>query len=130
MGEVRRALSPMERWYWVCDQISPLNVVARVHVRGACTRRDLERAAAVLAGEHPLLRVAVAAGPDGGGPRFVGAPAPAIPVRSVDAGGADASGVDRWVREVEDALDGNARRDEILEGFHALGDPAPEGAPA
>ena len=25
------------------------------------------------------------------------------------------------IREVEDALDGNPRRDEILEGFHALG---------
>jgi hypothetical protein len=34
------------------------------------------------------------------------------------------------VREVEDALDGHARRDEILAGFQALGDPAPEGVPA
>ena len=102
MGEVRRALSPMERWYWVCDQISPLNVVARVHVRGVCTPGDLERAAAMLAGEHPLLRVAIAAERDGSGPRFVGAADPAIPVRSVDADGAGAFGVDHWVREVDD----------------------------
>jgi hypothetical protein len=34
------------------------------------------------------------------------------------------------VREVEDALAGNPRRDEILEGFHALGDPAPPEVPA
>lgn len=32
------------------------------------------------------------------------------------------------VREVEDALDGHPQRDEILEGFHALADPAPEEA--
>ncbi|WP_103341299.1 phthiocerol/phthiodiolone dimycocerosyl transferase family protein [Amycolatopsis sp. CA-126428] len=96
MGEVRRELSPMERWYWVCDQISPLNVVARVRVRGVCTPVDLERAAAMLVGEHPLLRVAVA-GQDGARPRFAGAANPRIPVRAVDA---EPSDVDRWHREV------------------------------
>jgi hypothetical protein len=99
MGEVRRALSPMERWYWICDQISPLNVVARVHVRGACTREDLKRAAGMLAGEHPLLRVAVVAAPDGSRPRFAGAANQEIPLRVVDTGPSD---VDRWVREVGD----------------------------
>jgi hypothetical protein len=34
------------------------------------------------------------------------------------------------VREVEDALEGHPRRAEILEQFHALGDPASEGVPA
>ena len=34
------------------------------------------------------------------------------------------------VREVEDALVGHARRDEILEGFHALGDPVLGEVPA
>ncbi len=53
-----------------------------------------------------------------------------------DAGLADSLGDGREgirklrVREVEDAVDGHPRRDEILEGFHALGDPAPEGARA
>ena len=33
-------------------------------------------------------------------------------------------------RLLHDALDGHPRRDEILEGFHALGDPTPEQVPA
>lgn len=96
---IRRPLSPMERWYWVCDQLSPLNVIARVHVAGACTREDLERAAAGLVGEHPLLRVAIAAEPDGSRPRFVAAGEARIPVRTVRPDEPDA---DRWVREVDD----------------------------
>jgi hypothetical protein len=32
--EVCRPLSPLERWYWIADQISPLNVIARAQVRG------------------------------------------------------------------------------------------------
>ncbi|MGW1058239.1 phthiocerol/phthiodiolone dimycocerosyl transferase family protein [Micromonospora rubida] len=98
-GEVRRPLSPMERWYWICDQLSPLNVVARVRVAGAYRAEDLRRAAARLAREHPLLRVAVAAEPDGGRPRFVAARAAGLPVRAVRADGPDA---DRWAREVDE----------------------------
>jgi hypothetical protein len=96
--EVRRPLSPMERWYWICDQISPLNVVARVHLAGACTVDDLDRAAALLVRTHPLLRVAVAADPDGGRPRFVPTNGARIPIRTVDAGAQDD---DRWEREVD-----------------------------
>lgn len=73
----------MERWYWICDQISPLNVIARVHIAGTCEPEDLERASAMLAQEHPLLRVAIAAEPDGSHPRFVAAKRPRIPIRTV-----------------------------------------------
>ncbi|MET8152470.1 hypothetical protein ACIBSW_10100 [Actinoplanes sp. NPDC049668] len=96
--EVRRPLGAMERWYWICDQISPLNVVARVRLAGRCPRADLARAAAGLALEHPLLRVAIAAEPDGTRPRFVAAPG-GIPVRSVRSGQYCAG---RWEREVGD----------------------------
>ncbi|HEX6351755.1 phthiocerol/phthiodiolone dimycocerosyl transferase family protein [Actinophytocola sp.] len=99
VDEVRRSMSPMERWYWVCDQISPLNVVARVHVRGACAPRDLDLAAEALVREHPLLRVAVDAEPDGSRPRFVGAASHRPSLRVVET---EPSDVDRWVREVDD----------------------------
>jgi hypothetical protein len=32
--EVRRPLSPVERWYWIADQTSPLNDIARVRLTG------------------------------------------------------------------------------------------------
>ena len=59
--EVRRPLSPVERWFWIADQISPLNVIARVRLTGHVPEGVLERAAADLAAEHPLLRVAIRA---------------------------------------------------------------------
>jgi hypothetical protein len=89
----------MERWYWICDQLSPLNVVARVHLRGALPAGALDRAAAALVREHPLLRVAVAARRKGSRPRFVAAPEGRIPVRTVRADGLPGSG--RWEREVD-----------------------------
>jgi hypothetical protein len=98
-SQVRRRLSPMERWYWICDQISPLNVIARVHIAGVCAAEDLERASAQLAAEHPLLRVAVAAAPDGSCPRFVAAQDARLPIRTARSAGDDA---DRWVREVDE----------------------------
>ena len=69
--ELRRALSPVERWYWIADQVSPLNVVARVHLRGYIASGLLERAAAALVAEHPLLRVAITSDADGTNPAFV-----------------------------------------------------------
>ncbi|QPL92904.1 short-chain dehydrogenase [Streptomyces clavuligerus] len=97
-GEIRRPLSPMERWYWICDQISPLNVVARVRVQGTVPEGALARAGERLVAEHPLLRVAVTAGPDGGDPRFVGARDPRLPVRTVRCG---ESAPRRWEEEVD-----------------------------
>lgn len=32
--EVRRPVSPMEQWFWIADQLSPLNVIARVRLVG------------------------------------------------------------------------------------------------
>ena len=68
--EVQRLLSPVERWYWIADQISPLNVIARVRLGGHISGDDLGRAAAGLSAEHPLLRVAIRAGADGTQPAF------------------------------------------------------------
>ncbi|MFI1739949.1 short-chain dehydrogenase [Streptomyces sioyaensis] len=97
--QLRRPLSPMERWYWICDQISPLNVIARVHVTGAVTGEALARAGARLAEEHPLLRVAVAAGPDGSRPCFVAVKDARIPVRTVRC---HEPAPERWERELND----------------------------
>ena len=80
--EVRRPLSPVERWYWIADQISPLNVIARVRLTGHVPEGVLERAAADLAAEHPLLRVAIRANADGTNPVFTPS-SQGIPVRTV-----------------------------------------------
>lgn len=95
-SEIRRPLSPVERWYWVCDQISPLNVIARVHVSGAMAPGLLADAAAALVLEHPLLRVAIAAADDGSDPEFVAATEARLPIRHVD--GSDPAA---WEREVD-----------------------------
>ena len=68
---VRRPLSPAERWFWIADQISPLNVIARVRLTGHIPDGTLARAAANLAAEYPLLRVAIRADDDGANPAFV-----------------------------------------------------------
>jgi hypothetical protein len=46
--EVQRPLSPAERWYWIADQISLLNVIARVRLTGHISGDVLDRAAAAL----------------------------------------------------------------------------------
>jgi hypothetical protein len=81
-SELRRALSPAERWYWIADQVSPLNVVARVHLHGNITWGLLKRAAAALVAEHPLLRVAITSDADGTNPAFVPSQS-ACPIRRV-----------------------------------------------
>ena len=68
--EVRRPLSPVERWFWISDQVVPLNVIARVRLTGHLSEVMLKRAAADLAIEHPLLRVAIRADADGTRPAF------------------------------------------------------------
>lgn len=93
--EVSRPLSPVERWYWIADQISHLNVVARVHLTGHFPNGLLERAAAEVAAEHPLLRVAIHADADGAHPAFTPSPRP-IPVRTVHGDECE------WERQVED----------------------------
>jgi hypothetical protein len=80
--EVRRPLSPAERWFWITDQISPLNVIARVRLTGYMPDGLLRRAAASLAAEHPLLRVAIRADLNGTDPAFVPS-SQAIPIHAV-----------------------------------------------
>jgi hypothetical protein len=93
--EVRRRLSPVERWFWIADQVSPLNVVVRVRVEGHIPEGVLERAAAVLAAEYPLLRVAVRADPDGTKPEFAPS-SQSISVRRVQGGECE------WERQVDE----------------------------
>lgn len=85
--EVRRPLSPAERWFWVADQLSPFNVIARVRLTGHLPDGVLERAAIGLAAEHPLLRVAIRADADGTHPVFTRSSG-GIAVRTVHDDGA------------------------------------------
>ncbi|MFD4351630.1 hypothetical protein ACFWPX_03685 [Nocardia sp. NPDC058518] len=96
--QVRRALSPVERWYWMCDQISPLNVVARVRVRGHLPAPVLAAAAAALTAEHPLLRVSIDSAVDGTSPHFVAPVDPLVPIRTVVLEQEDP---DAWQREID-----------------------------
>ncbi|MBG6506991.1 hypothetical protein I5I77_14790, partial [Pseudomonas aeruginosa] len=62
MAEIRRPLSAVERWYWLSDQFSALNVISRVRVHGRLSIDDLRRGLDALQARHPLLRAP-------GGPR-------------------------------------------------------------
>ncbi|MGW9436999.1 phthiocerol/phthiodiolone dimycocerosyl transferase family protein [Streptomyces sp. NPDC055607] len=97
--ELRRALSPLERWYWIADQISPLNTVVRIRIRGDVPFDVLRRALDALQARHPALRVAVLAGPRGRRPAFVPCRFP-VPLRRVLAGPGNGT-ADRWVTEVD-----------------------------
>ena len=92
--EVRRPLRPAERWYWILDQISPLNVIARVRLAGHVPDGLLERAAANLAAEYPKLRVAIRANADGTKPVFAPS-SQSIPVRAVRGDDTE------WERQVD-----------------------------
>ncbi len=91
-SEVRRPLSAVERWYWLCDQLSTLNVISRVRVRGALTEAALRRGLAALQARHALLR-AVIEHDAGLLPRWVPSDRP-IPLRCVER-----HHDDQWVRE-------------------------------
>ncbi|MFC3384448.1 phthiocerol/phthiodiolone dimycocerosyl transferase family protein [Couchioplanes azureus] len=96
--EVRRPLSPLERWYWIADQISPLPVIARVRLHGRFPAELARRALDGLQARHPLLRVAITTGA-GRAAAFVPCPA-TIPLRHVTATDADAP--TRWQQEIND----------------------------
>ncbi|MBI7977682.1 hypothetical protein JEY27_13530, partial [Pseudomonas aeruginosa] len=68
MAEIRRPLSAVERWYWLSDQFSALNVISRVRVHGRLSIDDLRRGLDALQARHPLLRGGGGA-PGGGGAR-------------------------------------------------------------
>ncbi|MEU9076960.1 FAD-dependent monooxygenase [Kitasatospora sp. NPDC048538] len=100
--EVRRELSPLERWYWIADRTSPLNVIARVRVHGHLPPSLLRRALDVLQVRHPLLRVAIADRGTGADPVFVPVDGRRIPLRHVDVAADDPAADARWEREVND----------------------------
>jgi len=95
MAEIRRPLSAVERWYWLCDQFSTLNVISRVRVRGELPLEALRRGLNLLQARHPLLRTAIEH--DGGlSPRWVPSDRP-IPLREVCR-----ERDDQWVHEINE----------------------------
>ncbi|HBO5667239.1 condensation domain-containing protein [Pseudomonas aeruginosa] len=95
MAEIRRPLSAVERWYWLSDQFSALNVISRVRVHGRLSIDDLRRGLDTLQARHPLLRARIEhdAGLD---PRWVPCERP-IPLREVRGGGEE-----QWLREINE----------------------------
>jgi hypothetical protein len=91
-----RPLSAVERWYWWCDQLSPLNVISRVSVRGRLDPELVREALDALQRRHPLLGLRITTNADGTEPAWVPATR-RIPLRHVT--GADRQ---RWVREVNE----------------------------
>lgn len=97
-AEMARALSPAERWYWIIDQLSTLNVSGRVRIEGELSVEALRRGLDALQARHPLLRLAIATEPAEAGTRFVPTDNP-IPLREVNLTEPDDT---RWVREVDE----------------------------
>jgi len=95
---VDRALSPLERWYWICDQVSPLNVIAHARLHGPATQESLTLGLEALQRRHPLLCVLIATDLGDSSPRFAPAEASPIPLRHVQADSSD----DTWEREVRE----------------------------
>jgi hypothetical protein len=90
-----RPLSPVERWYWMCDQLSTLNVISRTRVRGELSADVLRRGLDAVQARHPFLRRAIV-DDDGLDPRWVPTDRP-IPLRHVRR-----EHDDQWVREVNE----------------------------
>ncbi|MFJ4653045.1 hypothetical protein ACIP5Y_17420 [Nocardia sp. NPDC088792] len=90
-----RALSPSERWFWIVDRISPSNCCGRIRLHGRIDPASLERAAAALVAEYPLLRLGISA-PGDRDPRLTPLTAPRIPLRRLESGDPD-----QWLRELD-----------------------------
>jgi hypothetical protein len=93
--DVRRPLRPTEKWFWIADQVSPVTGVARVRLRGHLAAGLLERAAAALTAEYPMLRVSITSDGRGRNPAFVPSARP-TPIRRVRGGDRE------WERQVEE----------------------------
>ncbi|WP_239590361.1 FAD-dependent monooxygenase [Streptomyces aureoverticillatus] len=98
---LERELSPLERWYWIADQTSPLNGIARVRVRGALPIDLLREALDALQARHPLLRVAIS-DDDGRRPAFRPIQNRPIPLRHVTLPPDAEDGDSRWEHEVNE----------------------------
>ncbi|MFI5818157.1 short-chain dehydrogenase [Streptomyces rishiriensis] len=102
-AEIARPLTPLERWYWICDQISPLNVIGHVRVRGRLSEEVLGQGLDALQARHPLLRAAIRAEADGSGAHFVPLTGQPIPLRTVSLpDGDEHPGEPHWQRELNE----------------------------
>ncbi|MRH86142.1 hypothetical protein GFY24_01460 [Nocardia sp. SYP-A9097] len=100
VAEIRRPLSAYEHGFATIHDISPLNVVAWVRVRGEVRAEWLARAAAWVVAAHPLLRVRV--GPGQRGRReFEPVAGARLPIRTVSAAPQDDAAAFREIDEVE-----------------------------
>ncbi|MFI1918941.1 hypothetical protein [Nocardia sp. NPDC020380] len=121
--DLGRALSPSERWFWVVDRISPSNCCGRIRLHGRVDPASLERAAAALVAEYPLLRLGISA-PGNRDPRLIPVTAPRIPLRRLESGDPD-----EWLRELDaemaepfDAGTGLARLVDIVNAADTAGE--------
>lgn len=96
--DLGRALSPSERWFWIVDRISPSNCCGRIRLHGRVDPASLERAAAALVAEYPLLRLGISA-PGDRDPRLTPLTAPRIPLRRLESGDPE-----QWLRELDAEL--------------------------
>ncbi|MFJ3980173.1 short-chain dehydrogenase [Streptomyces sp. NPDC090021] len=98
--EADRSLSPLERWYWICDQLSPLNVISHARLHGPFDAELAARALTALQRRHPLLRASITADAQGRKPRFRPAPGREIPLRTVAVSAESGGAGEHWEREV------------------------------
>ncbi|AOM41427.1 phthiocerol/phthiodiolone dimycocerosyl transferase family protein [Xenorhabdus hominickii] len=95
MPNIHRPLSAVERWYWICDQFSTLNVISRVRVYGELCYETLRYALDELQARHPLLRAKVEHD-KGLNPRWLPIHQP-IPLRKVYC-----ERDDQWIHEINE----------------------------
>ncbi|WP_405852217.1 FAD-dependent monooxygenase [Streptomyces sp. NBC_00090] len=101
-SSVRRELSPLERLYWIADQTSPLNVIARARVHGHLPPLLHRRALDILQVRHPLLRVAITDDGTGEHPAFTPLDGQQIPLRHVDVPPDVPEPDSQWQHEIND----------------------------
>jgi len=65
-----RLLDPLERWYWVFGNVSPLNGVARCRFEGNLKTESVQHAIGVVQKRHPLLRSNIKLDKKNRNPRF------------------------------------------------------------
>ncbi|MFJ9855706.1 FAD-dependent monooxygenase [Streptomyces sp. NPDC101150] len=100
--QVRRPLSPLERWYWIADRTAPLNGVIRARIHGPLEPPLLRRALDVLQSRHPLLRAAISGDEAGRAPAFRPVAGRPIPLRHVQVPAEEPEADARWEREVNE----------------------------